>query len=83
MINSDVNPFFEVGPIIVLNSACKTSNIFLIKVLNLKDLFQYLGVKIKMTINKATQLFNSLKEEVGSKIENKFLIMFNCFVIYF
>jgi len=48
----------------------------------LNDTNQYLGVKIRITISIATQLLISLKEDVGSKIENKFVIMFNFFDCY-
>lgn len=75
MTTITVNPLWLIGPKIVLNSACRVFLILFIKILIVGCFIQYLGVTSIIIIVIITQFLISLVDDVGSKIENKDVII--------
>jgi len=76
-ININVLPFIAFKPSNNLNSLCKIFIKLLNNIKNILGIIQNVTGIIKIKINELNQLLNIGKDEEGSKIENKFLIIFN------
>lgn len=67
----------------VLNSLCKIIIILIHNKLIREGINQYLGGSNKIPIQALIQFIERLKFVVGSKVENKFVIIFNLNLIWF